>query len=153
MLVHTGAALLPAEEVSVPILDHGFLFGDSVYEVVRTAQGRPFLFREHMDRLRRSAAMLYLDLAFGDAEVERRMAALAQRLGARECYFRIIATRGPDPFRCCPTAVPPPASTSSAAPSSASRKFSTAKAAASPSCRASATTPARSTLAPRRGTT
>ena len=41
ILVHTGEAILPAERGGVPILDHGFLFGDSVYEVVRTANGRP----------------------------------------------------------------------------------------------------------------
>jgi len=108
-LVHDGDRVVPAAQAAVPILDHGFLFGDSVYDVIRTANGRPFLFQEHMDRLRRSAAMIYFELPWSDAEVRRRLDAVAAALGAAECYFRLVATRGPGPISLLPDGCDAPA--------------------------------------------
>jgi branched-chain amino acid aminotransferase len=102
ILIHTGDAIVPAEQACVPILDHGFLFGDSVYEVVRTANGRSFMLKEHLDRMRVSAAMIYFELPWSDAEIEGRLRDLRARLGTDECYFRIIATRGPGPISLLP---------------------------------------------------
>jgi branched-chain amino acid aminotransferase len=102
ILIHTGDAILPAGEAGVPVLDHGFLFGDSVYEVVRTANGKSFMLKEHLDRMRLSAAMIYFELPWSDAEIERRLQELRARLGTDECYFRIIATRGPGPISLLP---------------------------------------------------
>jgi len=102
IFVHDGARIVPAEEARVPVLDHGFLFGDSVYDVVRTANGRPFMMQEHLDRLRRSAAMIYLELPWGDAEIAARVAAVHERIGRPEAYLRIVATRGPGPISLLP---------------------------------------------------
>jgi branched-chain amino acid aminotransferase len=102
ILVHSGGEVLPASRASIPLLDHGFLFGDSVYDVVRTANGRPFMLKEHLDRLRRSAAMIYFDLPWPDKEVARRLTELQRELGAQECYFRLVATRGPGPISLLP---------------------------------------------------
>lgn len=101
-LVHTGTGVVPASKASVPILDHGFLYGDSVYEVVRTANGRPFMLAEHLERMRRSAAMIYFELPWSDEEIGRRLADLRAALAAKECYFRIVATRGPGPISLLP---------------------------------------------------
>jgi len=101
-LVHDGTGVLPAHEARVPILDHGFLFGDSVYEVVRTASGRPFMLEEHLDRMRRSAAMIYFEMPWPDAEIRTRMLDLRAALPFQECYFRIVATRGPGPISLLP---------------------------------------------------
>ena len=102
ILVHDGERIRPASEGVVPVLDHGFLFGDSVYDVVRTANGRPFLLSEHLDRLRRSAAMIYFEIPWSDEEIASRVVAVGARLGSPECYFRIIATRGPGPISLLP---------------------------------------------------
>ncbi|MCK6460673.1 MAG: aminotransferase class IV [Planctomycetes bacterium] len=101
-LVHDGTGVLPAREARVPILDHGFLYGDSVYEVVRTANGRPFMLLEHLDRMRRSAAMIYFEMPWPDAEIRARLLDLRAALPSGECYFRIIATRGPGPISLLP---------------------------------------------------
>jgi len=101
-LVHTGAGIVPASEARVPILDHGFLFGDSVYDVVRTANGRPFMLTEHLDRLRRSGAMIYFALPWSDEEIASRVQDLHRALGEFDCYFRLIATRGPGPISLLP---------------------------------------------------
>ena len=100
--VHTGDAVVPAEEARVPVLDHGFLFGDSVYDVVRTSGGVPFLWQPHLDRLRRSAAQLYFELPWSDAEIERRVHELLAVVGEPDAYVRLVATRGPGPITLLP---------------------------------------------------
>ena len=102
ILVHDGNGIVGADEARVPVLDHGFLFGDSVYEVVRTAQGRPFLMAQHMDRMRRSAEMIYFEMPWSDEEVGRRVGEIVEALGCSECYIRIVATRGPGPISLLP---------------------------------------------------
>lgn len=109
ILVHTGEEIVPADRPLLPVVDHGFLFGDSVYDVVRTANGRPFMLAEHMDRLRRSGAMIYFELPWPDDEVSRRLAELREALGEEECYYRIVATRGPGPISLLPDGCDRPA--------------------------------------------
>ena len=92
----------PAAAARVGVLDHGFLYGDSVYDVIRSANRRPFMMREHLDRLRASGAMIYFDLPWSDAEIAERMAAVHERIGDHEAYFRIVATRGPGPISLVP---------------------------------------------------
>ena len=79
---------------TVSIFDHGFLFGDSVYEVVRTRGGRPFEMPAHFDRLRRSAAEIYLEIPFPDADLTAAVEAGLRAAGNEESYVRIIVTRG-----------------------------------------------------------
>ena len=50
------------------MLDHGFLYGEGVYEMLRTYSGYPFLFDRHMRRLRKSAGMIALPVPFTDGE-------------------------------------------------------------------------------------
>ena len=86
-------------EAKVSVLDRGFLFGDSVYEVMRTRRGTPFTWQEHLDRMRRSAAGIGLEVDLPDAEIMRRVLATAAAARAEtspedELYIRIIVTRG-----------------------------------------------------------
>jgi branched-chain amino acid aminotransferase len=106
-LVHSGDAIVPAEQPLVPVVDHGFLYGDSVYDVVRTANGRPFMLQEHLDRLRRSAALIYFELPWPDADVARRVDELLRALDEDECYLRIVASRGPGPISLLPDGCTP----------------------------------------------
>ena len=53
------------ESATISILDHGFLYGDSVYEAVRTWGGRPFLLQPHLERLERSAGGLFIPFPDG----------------------------------------------------------------------------------------
>jgi len=82
------------EAAKVSVFDHGFLFGDSVYEVVRTRAGAPFLLRPHLERMRRSAAELYLDVPFTDEEIVGFVAEALETAANPESYVRIILTRG-----------------------------------------------------------
>lgn len=60
--VYLNGQFLPYEQAAIPVEDRGFLFGDGIYEVYRVYRGRPFKFKEHMDRLARSAAEIRLSL-------------------------------------------------------------------------------------------
>ena len=81
-------------EARVPVLDRGFLFGDSIYEVVRTVGAEPFGWPEHWERLRASAAAIRLRLDLDEAAVARRIAATLAAAGPGDRYVRVVVTRG-----------------------------------------------------------
>ncbi|MCG6925590.1 MAG: D-amino acid aminotransferase [Acidobacteria bacterium] len=86
--------IVPLEEARVPVLDNGFLFGDSVYEVLRTYGGRPFESGRHFRRMRASADRLGIAIPVSDTEMLDRIRALLTRAGDVESYVRIVVTRG-----------------------------------------------------------
>lgn len=89
-----NGTILPAAEARVSVLDNGFTFGDSVYEVVRTYGGQVFEPGRHFRRLRASAARLGFGVAASDQELLRQVDALLARASGGESYVRIIVTRG-----------------------------------------------------------
>ena len=76
------------------MLDHGFLFGDSIYEVVSTRGNRTCFLDEHLQRLRRSAEGIALTLPHDDAWFRRQVEATLKAAGNEESYIRIVVTRG-----------------------------------------------------------
>ncbi len=61
-LININGVITTPEEAKISVLDHGLLFGDSVYETLRTYGGKPFLFSRHYARLEHSAAAIHLKL-------------------------------------------------------------------------------------------
>lgn len=93
--VYVNGRIAPAAEAVVPVYDHGFLYGEGVYEVVRTYNGVLFLYDYHMRRLRRSAQHLQLDVPFDDATLAKWIDQTRAAAGEmREAYVRILLTRG-----------------------------------------------------------
>src|SRR5256885_16548448 len=70
--VNVNGRISDQEHAVVSVFDHGFLYGEGVYETLRTYNGQPFLFDRHMKRLRRSADMLVLPVPLADAEGDAR---------------------------------------------------------------------------------
>jgi len=94
----------------ISVFDHGFLYGEGVYETMRTYHGRPFLYDRHMRRLRNSARMILLDVPFTDADLAsqiRDTMAVANLNGA-EAYIRVLLTRGIGELTYDPQATPSP---------------------------------------------
>ena len=95
---NVNGKIVPEAEASVPIMDRGFLFGDSIYEVTKTVLGCPFAWPEHLERLHRSADGLKLALNLSDGELTRRTMATVAASGTApqtdERYIRVIITRG-----------------------------------------------------------
>ena len=65
--VYVNGTITPADQAVVPVYDHGFVYGEGVYETLRTYNRVPFLYDRHMRRLRQSAERLLLDVPFDDA--------------------------------------------------------------------------------------
>lgn len=92
-----GRPLDPAE-ASVSVLDRGFLFGDAVFETLRTAGGRPVAWAAHTARLRRSAAGIGLDLPWTDDELRACADATHAATGNDDSVLRVVVTRGVAPM-------------------------------------------------------
>ena len=85
------------EEAVVPALDRGFLYGDSVYEVVWWHRGALIQQGDHLARLRGSAAHLYMEITLSDEELLAAVDATVEATGATEhddAYVRLVVTRG-----------------------------------------------------------
>jgi branched-chain amino acid aminotransferase len=93
--VNVNGRITPECEAVISVFDHGFLYGEGIYETMRTYHGRPFLFDRHMRRLRRSAGMIELALPFSDEELaaQIRDTQRAAKLDG-EVYIRVLVTRG-----------------------------------------------------------
>ena len=96
-LCNVEGRLVPPEEAFVPVLDRGFLYGDSVYEVVRTYGGRPFALDRHMQRMERTAERIGLTLP-GREKILTELQRTLDGAGNAESYARIIVTRGEGSF-------------------------------------------------------
>jgi branched-chain amino acid aminotransferase len=109
--VNVNGIITDAAHAVIPVYDHGFLYGEGVYEVFRTYHGVPFLFDRHQARLRASAARIALPVPFTDDEIESRSLATmaAAGLGAgHDAYVRILLTRGVGEITYDPAACPDP---------------------------------------------
>src|SRR3954464_9029022 len=85
----------------VPVLDRGFLYGDSVYEVVRTYAGRPFELDRHLARMEQTARRI--DLALPPREsIVRELQRTLDAAGNAESYARVVVTRGEGQFGLSP---------------------------------------------------
>jgi branched-chain amino acid aminotransferase len=107
--VYVNGTIKPANEAVVPVYDHGFLYGEGVYETLRTYNRVPFLYDRHMARLRASARRIHLDVPFSDAElagwIDDTIAAAGEM---REAYIRILFTRGVGELNYDPRSTPKP---------------------------------------------
>jgi branched-chain amino acid aminotransferase len=99
------------EEASISIYDHGFLYGDGVYEAIRAYDGIVFKLREHLDRLYESAKSIKIELPFDKQELGRIVVEVLKKNQLKSGYVRIVVSRGAgkmgvDPRNCTkPTVV------------------------------------------------
>ena len=111
--VNVNGRVSDQERAVISIFDHGFLYGEGVYETLRTYNGQPFLFDRHMHRLRRSAGMIALPIPLTDAQIDERFRETMRAAGlgdsaSREAYIRILVTRGIGELTYDPAATPVP---------------------------------------------
>ncbi|HET8947097.1 MAG TPA: aminotransferase class IV [Candidatus Polarisedimenticolia bacterium] len=93
-VISVNGRVCPAEEARISPLDRGFLYGDSVYETIRTYNGRPFRLGPHLDRLRRSAEALGIDAARTVVDPGAAVEEALARGGFEESAVRVILSRG-----------------------------------------------------------
>jgi branched-chain amino acid aminotransferase len=113
--VYVNGRITPEDQAVVPVFDHGFLYGEGVYEVCRTYRGRPFLLDRHLHRLRTSAGLIALSVPHADAEFETRISDTMAAAGLypwrpelEDAYVRLLLTRGVGDLTYDPAACPTP---------------------------------------------
>jgi len=108
--VNVNGRVSDQEHAVISVFDHGFLYGEGVYETLRTYNGQSFLFERHMRRLRTSSGMLALPIPLTDAEIDARFRETMHAAGLptadREAYIRILVTRGIGELTYDPAATP-----------------------------------------------
>nr|MBX2811387.1 aminotransferase class IV [Myxococcales bacterium] len=85
-------------EACVSVFDRGFLYGDSVYEVLRTYDGVPFECQRHLDRLEASALRIGMPLGVTKEHIRAEMVLAHQTSGNDDSYIRVVVTRGEGPI-------------------------------------------------------
>jgi branched-chain amino acid aminotransferase len=98
ILVVLDGQYCPPAEPTVSVFDRGFLYGDSVFETLRTYGGKPFELDEHLLRLERSAELVFIPLPLSRAELGRQVLAAIAAAGNEESYVRLMVTRGQGPL-------------------------------------------------------
>ena len=107
--VYVNGTIKPAGEAVVPVYDHGFLYGEGVYETLRTYNRVPFLYDRHLDRLRASAARIRLEVPFTNGELAIWIDQTVEAAGElQEAYIRILFTRGVGELNYDPKSTPTP---------------------------------------------
>jgi branched-chain amino acid aminotransferase len=101
-VAYVNGRIFSQQDAMISVFDHGFLYGEGVYEVIRTYGGELFLVDRHFRRLRASASMITLDAGMADTALEgivhETIAAYRAGAGsaasAQEVLARILVTRG-----------------------------------------------------------
>lgn len=107
LVTYVNGAFVPKEDAKVSVFDHGYLYGDGIFEGIRVYNGKVFRLDEHLDRLYDSARYLLLDMPLNEAQMRDAILETVARGGLRDAYVRPVISRGVgdlglDP-RKCPT--------------------------------------------------
>lgn len=100
-MANVNGSITPLNEAKISILDRGFQYGDSIYEVVRTYQGVPFMQDEHLDRLENSARLAKMKISQSrqklNEEIRKTIAAASPQTG-EDVFVRYTISRGVGPL-------------------------------------------------------
>lgn len=94
MIAYLNGAFVEESAAMVPILDRGFLYGDSLFETLRVANGRPFRWPLHVERLRKGTEFLGIALVQTPKELRSVMGEIILRNRQPECLLRVTLSRG-----------------------------------------------------------
>jgi branched-chain amino acid aminotransferase len=103
--VYINGKLYDKEDARVSVYDHGLLYGDGVFEGIRSYGGKVFRLAEHLDRLWDSAKAIWLEIPLGKKELAGAVEETLKINGIEDGYIRLLVTRGCgtlglDPNRC-----------------------------------------------------
>ncbi|MBX6394397.1 MAG: branched-chain-amino-acid transaminase [Alicyclobacillaceae bacterium] len=104
-LIYLNGEFVPPERAVVSVFDHGFLYGDGIFEGIRAYGGNIFRLRQHIVRLYESAKSILLQIPLTMEEMEQAVAETVRRNHLKDAYIRLVVSRGPgdlglDPRNC-----------------------------------------------------
>ncbi len=94
LLVYLNGEFVPESEAKISIFDHGFLYGDGVFEGIRAYNGRVFKLKEHIDRMYDCARVIKLKIPLSKEEFIEAILETLRRNNLKDAYIRPIVTRG-----------------------------------------------------------
>lgn len=86
--------LVKKEDAKISVYDHGFLYGDGVFEGIRVYNGNIFRMKEHLDRLYDSARSIMLNIPYSLEELTEKMIHTVERNRLKDAYIRLVVSRG-----------------------------------------------------------
>ncbi len=107
-MIYLNNNLVPETKAKVSVFDHGFLYGDGIYETLRAYDGIVFKFDEHIERLLRSASMIGLKMPKNADEIKKAVYKTIKANKQSDAYIRISISRGPGPIGLDPELCPKP---------------------------------------------
>jgi branched-chain amino acid aminotransferase len=104
-VIYIDGEFYPKSEAKISIYDHGFLYGDGVFEGIRAYNGIVFKLREHIDRLYQSAKAIMLEIPLEKEEMIKAVLETLRKNNLKDAYIRLVVTRGKgdlglDPRKC-----------------------------------------------------
>lgn len=93
--IYLNGEYVKKEDALVSVYDHGFLYGDGIFEGIRVYNGNIFKCKEHLTRLYDSAKSIMLDIPLNVQDMQDVMAETIRKNGLRDGYIRLIVSRGP----------------------------------------------------------
>ncbi len=105
LLIYLNGKFVPKHEAKTSVYDHGFLYGDGVFEGIRAYNGRVFRLDGHLDRMYDSAKAIDLKIPISKEEMKKAIIETLKRNNLKDAYIRPIVTRGDgdlglDPRKC-----------------------------------------------------
>ena len=107
-MLYLNNKLVPEAKAVISVFDHGFLYGDGIYETLRAYDGAVFMIDEHIERLFRSASMIGLTLPKGHDEIKEAVYKTIRANKQEDAYVRVTVSRGPGPLGLDPSLCPEP---------------------------------------------
>jgi branched-chain amino acid aminotransferase len=108
MLVYLNGTFVLKEEAKVSVFDHGYLYGDGIYETMRAYAGTLFLLDRHLARLQHSADSISLKLPLPLEKIGQALNDTVRKNDLSDAYVRIQVSRGPGEIGLDPALCPAP---------------------------------------------
>lgn len=94
LLVYIDGKYYPKSEAKISVYDHGFLYGDGVFEGIRAYNGSVFKLKEHIDRLYASARAILLEIPMTKEEMINAIIETLKKNNLTDAYIRLVVSRG-----------------------------------------------------------
>jgi len=92
--VYIGGKFFDKADAKISVYDHGLLYGDGIFEGIRSYSGHVFRLKDHIDRLYDSARSIYLEIPISKEEMTRAVIDTLNVNQIKDGYVRLIVTRG-----------------------------------------------------------
>ena len=94
MLIYLNGKLVKKEDAKVSVFDHGLLYGDGVFEGIRSYNGLVFKLKEHIDRLYASAHGISLKISLTKVDMQKAVISTLKANKLKDAYIRLVVSRG-----------------------------------------------------------